>query len=76
MRNRSELPKRNGEGYNDPTPYEAMRKKKSNKCREYDDGLTDLDRALIIAKAVFKRYGFEVVGRIVLRKVETGEVLR
>ena len=59
---------KNAEGYPDPTEGEAIRR--ADRLPE------DLSRAIRLMKFAADCLGFEVVGRIVLRDVETGRVWR
>lgn len=59
---------RNKEGYLDPTAGDAI--------READKPPENLSRAIRLMKFAADCLGFEVVGRIVLRDVETGRVWR
>ena len=59
---------KNAEGYPDPTEGEAIRRA--------DRPPYDLSRAIRLMKFAADCLGFEVVGRIVLRDVETGRVWR
>lgn len=65
-------PKRNSEGYYDPTAYEGV---KSIVCEEnaLDGRVSDLVRVL---KFIIRNCGFELVSRIEIKDVKTGRVFK
>lgn len=65
-------PRRNSEGYYDPTAYEGMR----SLVREenaLEGRVSDLIRVL---KFIIRNCGFEVVSRIEIKDIKTGRVFR
>ena len=65
---------KNAEGYNDPTPGEAMsRIRKEQRQQEISERLAVISRLIPILKQTAELAGFEVVGRITLRDKETGK---
>lgn len=65
-------PRRNSEGYYDPTAYEGMR----SLVREenaLEGRVSDLIKVL---KFIIRNCGFEVVSRIEIRDIKTGRVFR
>nr|DAY52101.1 MAG TPA: hypothetical protein [Caudoviricetes sp.] len=65
---------KNAEGYNDPTPGEAMSLiRKEQRQQEISERLAVISRLIPILKQTAELAGFEVVGRITLRDKETGK---
>lgn len=65
---------KNAEGYNDPTPGEAMSFiRKEQRQQEISERLAVISRLIPILKQTAELAGFEVVGRITLRDKETGK---
>lgn len=65
-------PRRNSEGYYDPTAYEGMR----SLIREenaLEGRVSDLIKVL---KFIIRNCGFEVVSRIEIKDIKTGRVFR
>lgn len=65
-------PRRNSEGYYDPTAYEGMR----SLVREenaLEGRVSDLIKVL---KFIIRNCGFEVVSRIEIKDIKTGRVFR
>lgn len=61
-------PRKNAEGYNDPTPFEAMR----NIDQEEKELQRRLSALIYILKANISAAGFELTHRIELRDKKTG----
>ena len=61
---------RNGEGYVDPTAYEAIVN------AEYDAKKLRVNRVISIIHSICRLAGFKVEERIILRDEKTGEVWR
>ena len=61
-------PKKNHEGYNDPTTYAAMKKIEAENKRFHD--LSD------VLHTTCALSGFEILGRIVLKDKKTGKIWR
>lgn len=60
--------KKNGEGYPDPTAYEAIKRVDPTARKRY--------RLIGAILRICELAGYEVVGRIELRDVETGKVYK
>lgn len=60
--------KRNGSGYIDPTPYEAIKKISKEEKR--------VSKVIKTLQSVAHLAGFGIEGRIVLRDKQTGEIWR
>lgn len=65
-------PKRNSEGYYDPTAYEGV-KSIVREENALDGRVSDLVRVL---KFIIRNYGFELVSRIEIKDVKTGRVFK
>lgn len=63
---------RNGEGYRDPTAWEAVGTV-SKEERKKDKAVTNL---VTMLKQIIRLAGFELVGRIVLKDKKTGKEYR
>ena len=61
-------PKKNHEGYNDPTTYAAMKKIEAENKRFYD--------LLDVLYTTCALSGFEILDRIVLKDKKTGKIWR
>lgn len=59
-------PKKNHEGYDDPTAYEALKRVEANKRK--------IDKLIHTMKTTADLAGFTVEERIVLKNKKTGEV--
>lgn len=69
---RPELPYYNDEHYPEPTAYHAFSHKKEMEQREYD--MCKMSEAILMAKAILKRYGFIVIERIKVKSLKTGRI--
>ena len=68
---------KNAEGYNDPTPGEAMSNiRKEQRQQEVAERLAVISRLIPVMKQTAELAGFEVVGRITLKDKETGKEYR
>ena len=65
-------PKRNSEGYYDPTAYEGVKSIVREK-NALDGRVSDLVRVL---KFIIRSCGFELVSRIEIKDVKTGRVFK
>lgn len=65
-------PKRNSEGYYDPTAYEGV-KSIVREENALDGRVSDLVRVL---KFIIRNRGFELVSRIEIKDVKTGRVFK
>ena len=65
-------PKRNSEGYYDPTAYEGV-KSIVREENALDGRVSDLVRVL---KFIIRSFGFELVSRIEIKDVKTGRVFK
>lgn len=65
-------PKRNSEGYYDPTAYEGV-KSIVREENALDSRVSDLVRVL---KFIIRSCGFELVSRIEIKDVKTGRVFK
>lgn len=65
-------PKRNGEGYYDPTAYEGV-KSIVREENALDGHVNDLVKVL---KFIIRNCGFELVSRIEIKDVKTGRVFK
>lgn len=71
MQRHREDPKRNYEGYADPTPYQAIKN-----LEKFEEGYERFRKVLRIIFTACELAGFEVDGRIVLVDKKTGKVWR
>lgn len=65
-------PKRNSEGYYDPTAYEGV-KSIVREENALDGRVSDLVKVL---KFIIRNFGFELVSRIEIKDVKTGRVFK
>lgn len=66
-------PKRNSEGYYDPTAYEGVKSSIAREENALDGRVSDLVRVL---KFIIRNCGFELVSRIEIKDVKTGRVFK
>jgi len=65
-------PRRNKEGYYDPTAYMAMR----SASRDEDERQQEVNLLIRVIRYIIDRSGFELMDRIALKDKKTGRVFR